>query len=448
MPRWRVVAGASVAFLLGGGLGLAVAGRCRRSDPERTVTGAPAVAEPPPAADPRVAELALQLDEAQRLAGFGSWEYEVAAARLRFSRQLRTMLGVDHDVDSLAAAGAYVHPDDVDRVRAARDALMADHRPFTVEYRLVRADGRVLDILGSGQPSRDAGGRVVRLWGTVHDVTGQRAAERAARDAARHAEQARADLEVEHQALQMFQRAMLPAELPRVAGLDLSAVYLPVAERIDIGGDWYDAFALPDGRLALAVGDVTGHDLRAATVMGQVRNAVRAYATERPDPGAVLARVNTLLARLPDLDLVTMLYGVYDPVGHELVWSNAGHPPPLLRRGDGVEVLTMGGGLLLGVSPGDEPYPEHRLRLAPGDSVLWYTDGIVDHRAVDPVDALRRLCRVYARARGGAGELLGTVSADMLTDGGQEDDVCLLALCREAVPTAVPADVPERYLHV
>jgi serine phosphatase RsbU (regulator of sigma subunit) len=261
---------------------------------------------------------------------------------------------------------------------------------------------------------------------------------------------ARADLEVEHQALQMFQRAMLPAELPRVGSVDLSAVYLPTAERIDIGGDWYDAFLLPDGRLALAVGDVTGHDLRAATVMGQVRNAVRAYATEHPDPGAVLSRVNTLLARLPELDLVTMLYGVYDPLCHELVWSNAGHPTPLLRRGDTVTILTMAGGLLLGVIPDGEPYPEHRLRLGPGDSVLWYTDGIVDHRSIDPVEALERLCRAYARARGGAGELLGSVSADMLVDGQGEDDVCLLALRRApepgdallagGVPTATDAD--------
>jgi serine phosphatase RsbU (regulator of sigma subunit) len=351
---------------------------------------------------------------------------------------------VDHQIDSMAAVGAFVHPDDLPRVRAARDELLAQHKSFTLEYRLIRPDGRVLDILSSGEPLRDKSGRVVRLWGTIHDVTEQRVAERAARDAARHAEQARADLEVEHQALQMFQRAMLPAELPRVGTADLSAVYLPMAERIDIGGDWYDAFLLPDARLALAVGDVTGHDLRAATVMGQVRNAVRAYATEHPDPGAVLARVNTLLARLPDLDLVTMLYGVYDLVSHELVWSNAGHPPPLLRRGGTVTTLTMEGGLLLGVVPDGESYPEHRLRLEPGDSVLWYTDGIVDHRSVDPVEALERLRCAYAGARGGAAELLGSVSAEMLADGEPEDDVCLLALRREVGPADVspPVRVP------
>jgi sigma-B regulation protein RsbU (phosphoserine phosphatase) len=396
------------------------------------------------------AELAYKLEQAQRLAGFGSWEYDIATGRYTFSRQIGAILGVEErELGSMASVGARVHEDDLARVRAARDELLAEHTPFTLEYRLVRADGQVLDVLSTGEVYRDTSGQVTGLWGTIQDVTAQRAAERAAREAVRHAEQARAELEVEHQALQMFQRAMLPTELPRVAGLDLSAVYLSMAERIDIGGDWYDAFLLADGRLALAVGDVTGHDLRAATVMGQVRNAVRAYATEDPTPGTVLARVNTLLARLPDLDLVTMLFGVYDPETHELTWSNAGHPPPLLRHGDTVTTLEQGGGLLLGVLPGDEPYPEHRQRFAPGDTVLWFTDGIIDHRSTDPVVALRQLSAVFAGATGGVADLLNAVSTDMLADGPREDDVCLLALRRAVVvadpaaePTAPPAAEP------
>jgi sigma-B regulation protein RsbU (phosphoserine phosphatase) len=387
------------------------------------------------------AELAFKLEEAQRLAGYGSWEYDPQTGRYSFSRQLSAIFGVPHGgYETLAAAGGRVHPDDLDRVRAARDDLLSHNTPFTCEYRFIRPDGRMIDIHSTGEALLDADGRQVRLWGTVQDVTEQRAAERAATEAARHAEQARAELEVEHQALQMFQRAMLPAELPEVACVDLSAVYLPMAERIDIGGDWYDAFELPDGRLALAIGDVTGHDLRAATVMGQVRNAVRAYATEQPAPGAVLARVNALLARLPDLDLVTMLFGVYDPATHELTWSNAGHPAPLLRRGRRVTALTESGGLLLGVVPGDTPYPEYRLPLAAGDTVLWYTDGIVDHRAIDPVVALDRLSGAFAGADGRAGDLLGRVSAEMLAGGEREDDVCMLAVRRVGEPVdRVPA---------
>jgi sigma-B regulation protein RsbU (phosphoserine phosphatase) len=389
------------------------------------------------------AELAYKLEQAQRLAGFGSWEYDIATGRYSFSRQIGAILGgEERDLVSLASVGAHVHADDLVRVRAARDELLARHTPFTLEYRLVRADGEVLDVLSTGEVYRDTSGQVTGLWGTIQDVTAQRAAERAVRDAVRHAEQARAELEVEHQALQMFQRAMLPPELPRLDEIDVSAVYLAMAERIDIGGDWYDAFLLPGGRLALAVGDVTGHDLRAATVMGQVRNAVRAYATEDPAPGVVLARINALLSRLPDLDLVTMLFGVYDPEVHELTWSNAGHPPPLLRQGDTVTTLAQDGGLLLGVLPRGGPYPEHRQRFAPGDTVLWFTDGIIDHRSTDPVVALKQLSAVFARATGGVVDLLGAVSADMLEEGPREDDVCLLALRRAVVADPI-AEPPE-----
>jgi phosphoserine phosphatase RsbU/P len=390
------------------------------------------------------AELAYKLERAQRLARFGSWEYDIATGRYSFSKQIGAILGVEErELSSLASVGAHVHDDDLARVQAARDELLARHTPFTLEYRLVRADGRVIDVFSTGEVYRDGAGQVTGLWGTIQDVTGQRAAERASREAIRRAEQARADLEVEHQALQMFQRAMLPTELPRVAGLDLSAVYLSMAERIDIGGDWYDAFLLTDGRLALAIGDVTGHDLRAATVMAQVRNAVRAYATEDPTPGVVLARVNTMLNRLPDLDLLTMLFGVYDPATHELTWSNAGHPPPLLRQGPTVSTLDLDGGLLLGVLADGVPYPERRLRLAPGDTVLWFTDGIIDHRSTDPVVALRQLSAVLGRTAGGVGDLLGAVSADMLAQGPREDDVCLLALRRTVAADRAAAEVAD-----
>ena len=143
----------------------------------------------------------------------------------------------------------------------------------------------MLDVYGTGEVIRDATGAPVRLWGTLQDVTAQRAQERAAEAAIRSADHARAQLEAEHQALQMFVRAMLPSSLPAAPETEIVAAYLPVVERVDIGGDWFDSFPLPDGRFALAVGDVTGHDLRAATIMGQVRNAVRAYALRGPGAG-------------------------------------------------------------------------------------------------------------------------------------------------------------------
>ena len=383
-----------------------------------------------------IAELAFKLDEAQRLAGFVCWDYDVETGEVHWSGPTGEVLGVDRPTGLLAESGVAVHPEDEDRVAQAREALMAEDRPFHLEHRLVRPDGSVVDVVSAGEAIRDEHGERVRFWGTMQDVTGLRSAERAAQAAQYRVEQTRSQFEAEHQALQMFQRAMLPAELPAVPGVEVAAVYLPVAERIDIGGDWYDAFVLPDGRLALAVGDVTGHDLRAATVMGQVRNAVRAYASEDPAPGTVLRRANTLLSRMPDLDLVTMLYGVYDPVAHELVWSNAGHPPPLVRHGTRATPLTDPGGLLLGVLADGVQYPEYRLTLHGGDAILWYTDGLIDQRDSDPVLALERLTGYFAATADSddAGRVVATVSGQMLADGGQEDDICLLALRRDGPP--------------
>jgi PAS domain S-box-containing protein len=382
------------------------------------------------------AELSFKLDEAQRLAGFVCWDLEVETGEVHWSGPTHEVLGVDRPAGRLAEAGVTVHPEDEDRVDEARRALVEDDQPFHLEHRLVRPDGTVVDVVSAGEVIRDEHGGRVRYWGTVQDVTGLRSAERTARAALHRVEQTRSQFEAEHQALQMFQRAMLPADLPAVPGAEVAAVYLPVAERIDIGGDWYDAFVLPDGRLALAVGDVTGHDLRAATVMGQVRNAVRAYASEDPAPGDVLRRTNMLLSRMPDLDLVTMLYGVYDPIAHELVWSNAGHPPPLVRHGGRATALTDPGGLLLGVLADAERYPEYRLNLDAGDAILWYTDGLIDQRDSDPVLALERLTGYFAATAGAAdaGGVVSTVSRQMLADGGQEDDICLLALRRAGPP--------------
>jgi PAS domain S-box-containing protein len=368
------------------------------------------------------AELADKLEQAQRLAGLGNWELDLETGRLSWLDQSRTIDG-DPLTHFDGVGELTVHPDDADRVARLRRRLLHEGVAFIEEFRLIRPDGSVVDVYCSGEAVRDETGRPVRVWGTFQDVTAQRATERAAKEV-------RAELEAEHQALQMFVRAMLPPALPEVAGAALAAAYLPVVERVDIGGDWYDSFRLPDGRLALAVGDVTGHDLRAASVMGQVRNAVRAYAFEDPAPGEVLRRTDLLLCQVPELDLATMVYGVYDPVTCDLTWANAGHPAPLLRHGGDVSALTDPGGVILGVFGAGVRFAEATVRLEPGDTVLWFTDGLVDHRGSDPAAALACLMSVFAGGDDSPERLLAQVTERMLTGGLQEDDVCLLALQR------------------
>jgi serine phosphatase RsbU (regulator of sigma subunit)/PAS domain-containing protein len=377
------------------------------------------------------ADLAHKLERAQLLAGLGSWELDLVTNQLSWSGETKAIVG---DPERYFGGGGElpVHPDDVARVNEFSHRLLTDGVPFADEFRLVRPDGTNVEVACTGEAIRDESGRLVRVWGTFLDVSARRASERAVEEAMHSADLARAQLEAEHQALQMFVRAMLPAVLPEIAGAELAAAYLPVVERVDIGGDWFDSFRLPDGRLALAVGDVTGHDLRAATVMGQVRNAVRAYAYEDPTPGEVLRRTDLLLSRLPELDLTTMVYGVYDPATADLTWANAGHPAPLLRHGGTVSALSDPGGVILGVFGDDVRYAEGTIRLAPGDTVLWFTDGLIDHRGCDPAEATRSLMDVLAAVDAAPDRLLAEVTERMLTDGVQEDDVCLLALQRAA----------------
>ncbi len=149
----------------------------------------------------------------------------------------------------------------------------------------------------------------------------------------------------------------------------------------EAGGDWYDAFALRDGRVGVVVGDVTGRGVRAASTMGQMRSVTRAYALADDGsrgPGDVLTRVNRYQLALGEDELFTMVYAVIDPAERRLWYANAGHPPPVLRRsGSGARMLDGGGGLM-GVM--DSVYEEYETQLSEGDVLILYSDGVVERR--------------------------------------------------------------------
>lgn len=187
----------------------------------------------------------------------------------------------------------------------------------------------------------------------------------------------------EHRLAEELQRNLLPS-IPSIERLELAACYLPGSADQQVGGDWYDGFELDGGRVGLAIGDVLGHDIQAAALMSQVQTALRAYAVIGESPGAVLDRLEALLATLETERLVTVFYGVLGPVGddgsRELVFANAGHPTPLLREPSGaVRELDGAGSVLLGVSVShDDPRPECRVTLGSGSTLLLYTDGLVE----------------------------------------------------------------------
>ena len=230
----------------------------------------------------------------------------------------------------------------------------------------------------------------------------------------------------EHQAAVTLQRSLLPRDLPRLPGLRLAARYLPAGVGADVGGDWYDTIDLADGRLNLVVGDVAGRGMRAASVMGQLRNALRAYVLDGCSPQEAVGRLNRLARTFESSEMATLVYLSYDLRTRQAECVRAGHPPPLLRHPNGeVTELAIEGSLPIGVSQG--PCPTTTVQIEPGSLVLMYTDGLVERRAdgIKPgLDKLKRALR--------AGPVEPEPCLDFvlhaLTPTGSEDDVALLLM--------------------
>ncbi|WP_221353796.1 PP2C family protein-serine/threonine phosphatase [Streptomyces beigongshangae] len=242
-----------------------------------------------------------------------------------------------------------------------------------------------------------------------------------------------------------LQRALL-TDLPATPGLRLAARYLPATRGLNIGGDWYDAFRQPDGSLITVVGDVTGHGLRAAVMMGQLRTALRAYAVDGGTPGQLLTRLHIFLHHLqPDL-YATAVIARFHPDDPTLTWAAAGHPPPVLRTPDGrVHTLDAKPGAMLGI-PLEQRIRDHHVTLTPGSTLALYTDGLVERRAqgIDP--GIRRLAAALETFRSADLEADLDGSADrlldpLLRDSERDDDVCLL-LCHLHGGAAEPARPP------
>ncbi|MEU9247494.1 GAF domain-containing SpoIIE family protein phosphatase [Streptomyces sp. NPDC048385] len=226
-----------------------------------------------------------------------------------------------------------------------------------------------------------------------------------------------------------LQRSLLPA-LPATGPLQLAARYTPAAATAEVGGDWYDSFPLPTGHTTMIIGDVTGHDLRAAITMSQLRNMLRGIACDRQEPpGKILRRLDVAHHSLYPRATATCLYGLlgqnYDGTWR-LEFSSAGHPPPLLITYDGDTRYPAGGhGLLLGVDP-QEVRPDAAEVLAARSTVLLYTDGLIERRG-ESLDAGMTRLRQHAAAL--AREPLDAFCDELLTGlaADHADDVAILA---------------------
>jgi PAS domain S-box-containing protein len=294
---------------------------------------------------------------------------------------------------------------------------LARLRPDTVLAAPLMVEGRPAGVLTL---ARDAG----RPGFTENDMEVAEEFARRLADAMANAE----TLAREHTIAETLQRALLPDAFPSVPGLDLAAGYLPASDGVHVGGDWYDVFLLCDNQVGLVIGDVAGHSINSASVMGQVRSMLRAHAIDRPDPGDVLQRTNAALLRLLPEAIASAVYAVLDLTTGELVYANAGHPPPLLITGTGdTEYLGDAPGVLLGASA-DICVRAGQRRLAPGSGLLLYTDGLIEDPRRDIDEGLNALAAAARRSGAGTADQIRAAAESLLHgEPSRADDVCLLA---------------------
>ena len=324
--------------------------------------------------------------------------------------------------DSTEEWRAYIHPDDVQRVGEAWYAGMSSGSDVEVEYRVRHgASGEWRWFTAHARALRDGSDRIVQWIGTAMEV--------------HQARQAKDSLELlyrqQRKVSESFQQAALPRKLPTVPGVTFDAVYEPSSRELQVGGDWYDAFELSDGTIAISVGDVNGHGLDAAVLMNKLRHSLRAVAMraaqfQNTDPASIMASVEDMIA-IEDEDLMaSAFFGIIDLKTRTMTYSNAGHPPALLCRSDGsIEEL----------SEHDTPLgwrfdlkrTTQFVSLAEATRLICYTDGLIESSR----DMLQGEARLREAVRALAGAEVETPATFLLhntVEGDSADDIAVLTL--------------------
>jgi serine phosphatase RsbU (regulator of sigma subunit) len=234
--------------------------------------------------------------------------------------------------------------------------------------------------------------------------------------------------EREQATAEALQRTLLPERLPEVPELRFAARYLPGTLGLKVGGDWYDALTLPDGRVLLAIGDVVGHGVRAAAAMGRLRHALQFCAFDRSDAAEIVSRMNHHFSSMPDPEMATLLVVMLDADRSRVTYCSAGHPPPFLRTADGrVERLDGGRGMPL-CAAASAKYHTAEAAISDGSVLLLYTDGLVERRGESLDVGFARLADAFRTGPSLLDPLADDVIARLLGGRGRDDDVALLAV--------------------
>ena len=245
-------------------------------------------------------------------------------------------------------------------------------------------------------------------------------------------------LEHEHRVAMLLQRSLLPRALPEAVGIKIAARYVP--SRDEVGGDWYDVIELPRGLIGLAIGDVVGHGVRAAALMGQLRTALHAYAKEGHGPSHTLELVDRFVQSMGEYAMATAAYAIFDPESARLRIATAGHPPPIIISDHTARVLELTPGAPLGGFPYGS-CPEQEFSLQTGETVVLYTDGLVERRGIPLTETIGQLAAVLSRAR--TPERACQLSMrEMVPEEGLADDVAIVAMQSTAIPEELRLELP------
>ena len=376
--------------------------------------------------------LAALLQQAQRLGRIGGWEENVRSGEVSWTEAAFALFGLPPGPPlALADLPARVLPEDIPAVRGFRAALLQGRMESAAAFRVVRADDRsVRQIRAYGEPVTDPTGTVIAMRGVYQDVSAEfhtRLAFAAAQEQLAESEERAAE---EHRLAIRLQEAITPRsaapeEPVEAAGLDVAARYRPSGEGNLVSGDWYDTVLLPSKKVLLVVGDIAGHGLDAVTGMVAVRNSLRGLAITGAGPGTLLDWLNRAAAHFTDGVLGTAICGLYDPADRSLRWARAGHLPPIVVRDGRAEQLALPEGLLLGADP-DARYTEEIATLRLGDTLLMFTDGLIERRDEPIDDALATLLRFASHPVGDIGDYADHLLAEASSNTG--DDACLVAV--------------------
>ncbi|MFD9411399.1 PP2C family protein-serine/threonine phosphatase [Streptomyces sp. NPDC059989] len=385
---------------------------------------------------------AIELPQAAPEAGpeaqtrVGSAEWNLLTDEVSWSDELFQIFGRSPEAGALPLdeLGSTLFSEDQPLLTSWVTACLVDGKAIDGEFRIVRTDGRVRTLHMRGEPVLDSDGCTASMWAVLRDVSELRRSQRAVRESRDSLQRQREIAQTEHRLAVELQEAVLPPwrgslRFPHssTGTLDVAAHYLPSATSALIGGDWYDALELPDGRSLLTVGDLTGHGVTATSGMAMMLGALRGMAMAGIEPGPLMGWLNQLLETSVQPALGSAVCCRYDPARRVLSWAQAGHPAPLLfRRGSG-RSLTPPEGVLLGATSGAS-YGQAEERLEVGDVLVLHTDGLtprsIEFSRADGTERLLALAPRFSAARS-AQDCVRMVIEEF-GESEREDDACVL----------------------